>query len=153
MEIELNGARLKVYEDGTIETKQLTKHGTWTKNWKKVKGAITNKYKRHSINSKRYMTARIIGYAYLGLDINDTTQEIDHIDRNSLNNNLSNLRIVTREKNMWNRNPKGYSFHKFSKKWFACINVNHNRIDLGYYDTEEEARQAYLEAKIKYHIL
>jgi len=31
---------------------------------------------------------------------------IDHIDRNPLNNSISNLRAVTASENMYNRNPK-----------------------------------------------
>lgn len=34
----------------------------------------------------------------------DETKEVDHLDRNPFNNNLDNLRLVTKEENMKNRN-------------------------------------------------
>jgi hypothetical protein len=48
---------------------------------------------------------------------------------------------------------KGYSFDKSSQKWKAKIQVNNKPIYLGYYNTEEEAREAYLTAKRKYHLI
>lgn len=79
---------------------------------------------------------------------------VDHIDGNILNNNISNLRWVTRQQNSFNnKKAKGYSFHKGSNKWRAYICVSKNKISLGYYDKEEEARQAYLDAKEIYHII
>jgi parvulin-like peptidyl-prolyl isomerase len=76
--------------------------------------------------------------------------EIDHIDRDKLNNNISNLRIATRSENMQNKKPNGYFFDR--KKWRACIKINKARIYLGSFDSEEEAKLAYEEAKKKYHI-
>ena len=153
MEIELNGAKLRVFEDGTIERYLFNK-------WRKLEGTIIinkkTKYtrKRIGINKKTYTTSRIIGYTYLGLDINDKQKYIDHIDNNSLNNNLNNLRIVTHQQNQFNRRiVKGYSFDKKTNKYNARIHINHNKIDLGYYNTEEEAKEAYLIAKTKYHII
>ena len=77
---------------------------------------------------------------------------IDHIDCNTLNNCKLNLRIVTKQINQHNtRKAKGYAWAKHAKKWRAYITVNYNAIDLGYYNTEDEARQAYLKAKAIYH--
>jgi hypothetical protein len=152
MEIELNGTRLKVYEDGTIERFVYNK-------WRQLQGVKYKHYKfdyithRTKINKKLYSTSRIIGYAYLGLDINSKTQIIDHIDRNSLNNNLSNLRIVSHQQNTFNKISKGYSWSKRDNNWKAQIRVNYKKMYLGSYDTEEKAHQAYLEAKEKYHII
>src|SRR5690606_15249426 len=56
---------------------------------------------------------------------------VDHIDRNPLNNCLSNLRIVDSMANSQNANKhstktssiyKGVCFHKSKKLWFAYIN-------------------------------
>ena len=79
--------------------------------------------------------------------------EIDHIDRDRLNNNLSNLRLVTRSQNLWNTGAKGYCWISQCKKWRAQITANGIEKYLGFFDTEEEARQAYLNAKEIYHAI
>jgi hypothetical protein len=76
---------------------------------------------------------------------------LDHINRNKIDNRISNLRIVTHQQNQQNTNCKGYGFHKRDKRWFAQIWSHNSKKWLGYYDTEYEARQAYLIAKKKYH--
>lgn len=79
--------------------------------------------------------------------------ELDHIDRNPSNNKISNLRIVTSQQNKFNKNHKGYSWDKSRNKWISSIHLNKKQIFLGRFNTEEEARNAYLQAKEKYHII
>ena len=79
--------------------------------------------------------------------------QVDHIDKNKMNNNLSNLRMLTHQENTFNTNAKGYYFNKSAKKFLAKICINGKKIHLGYFDTEAEARQAYLDAKAIYHIM
>ena len=95
--------------------------------------------------------SRIVGYAFLGLDIDNPKQQIDHIDRNRQNNNMNNLRIVSNQENSFNQTAKGYS--KNGKRFQAQICFNNKRLNIGRFDTEEEARNAYLQAKEKYHII
>ena len=77
--------------------------------------------------------------------------ELDHIDNNPLNNKISNLRIADRQLQNRNRGKsKGYIFDSSRNKWLARIFINRKAIYLGRYDTEEEARQAYLQGKEKY---
>lgn len=71
-------------------------------------------------------------------------EEVDHINRNPLDNRRKNLRIVTRSQNNRNRGGKGYSFHKKRKKWEAQICINRKIKHLGYFSTEIDARKAYL---------
>ncbi|WCZ56789.1 putative HNH endonuclease [Salmonella phage Kenya-K30] len=78
-------------------------------------------------------------------------KEVDHKDRNRRNNAPSNLREGDRKVNMQNRNVKGWDLHKPSGKWRARISVDGKVKSLGYFFTEEEAREAYLAAKVKYH--
>jgi hypothetical protein len=86
------------------------------------------------------------------LEPDDKRNEVDHIDGDRLNNNLSNLRWVTRSENLHNvKNAKGYCWYKRANKWQAYICVNGKAKHLGYYPTEEEARQAYLNSKKIYH--
>ena len=73
--------------------------------------------------------------------------EIDHIDRNRLNNRKSNLRIVTRQENNMNKskyktNNSGYPGVKWNKrlsKWQVQITINKKRIHLGVYDDFQDA--------------
>jgi hypothetical protein len=80
--------------------------------------------------------------------------QIDHIDGNRTNNFLCNLRLVTCQQNQWNHTKaKGYCWNKRDQKWMAYIYLNNKKKNLGYYDTEDEARAAYLDAKKIYHVI
>ena len=78
--------------------------------------------------------------------------EIDHIDGDRINNNISNLRLVTRRENLQNlakhRSGRlvGCCYHKLARKWRAQIQVNGKRKHLGLYETEQEAHGVYLKA-------
>jgi hypothetical protein len=87
------------------------------------------------------------------LNINDEKIQIDHINRICIDNRVENLRIVTNNQNQLNRNSKGYYFDKRNNKWKSQIGLDGKQFWLGYYDTEQEARQAYLDAKERLHII
>lgn len=76
---------------------------------------------------------------------------IDHINRDMSDNRISNLREVTQSTNLENRNMKGYNYDKSRNKWRSRIKYQGKDIFLGRFDTENEARQAYLNAKKIYH--
>ncbi len=78
---------------------------------------------------------------------------LDHINRDKTDNRISNLRISNTQKNAFNKNSKGYSWHKKAQKWESKIMLNGKNIYLGLFDTEEQAENAYLNAKLKYHII
>ena len=78
--------------------------------------------------------------------------QVDHINGIKHDNRRSNLRIVTSQENNHNRrSANGYYWNKNAGKYRADIAINKKRINLGYYNTEDEARQAYLDAKRLYH--
>jgi hypothetical protein len=80
---------------------------------------------------------------------------IDHDDRIKDNNKISNLKLTTQFKNVVNchkiENCRGYSFCKRSRKWKSSIQVEGKLKHLGYFDTEKEAREAYLTALAYYY--
>lgn len=111
----------------------------------------SNGYIEIKIKGKRYKAHRLIYSIYHGVKIPDDL-EIDHINGVRYDNNIDNLRLVTRQHNQFNQvNAKGYSYHKPTNKWVAQIKVNGKKISLGYFAIESEARLAYLKAKEKYH--
>jgi len=81
---------------------------------------------------------------------NEVPNIIDHIDRNKINNKITNLRNVNLQINQFNRcDGRGYRFHKGA--WNAYIGFNSRQIHLGCFKTELEAKQAYTDAKKIYH--
>ncbi len=80
---------------------------------------------------------------------------LDHINEIPNDNRICNLRIATKQQNRFNcfTSTKGYYKSKRSGKYYALIMLNGENKHLGYYKTEEEAKQAYLLAKEKYHII
>jgi len=121
-------------------------------------------------NSNRYLIAsfyfeknkqtfirkhRLVFYAYNpDFDIfrrSRTENFIDHVDKDKSNNSIENLRIVTKQQNTFNTKAKGYTWCKKNKKWHAQIHLDGKNKNLGYFENEEEAREAYLTAKEIYH--
>lgn len=83
--------------------------------------------------------------------LNDSALEPDHINRNYLDNQKSNLRLATRAQNCQNRGIyrnnkskyKGVSWNKQKRKWVAQIQVNKKVIYLGSFDNPEDAAKTY----------
>jgi hypothetical protein len=85
---------------------------------------------------------------------NECVFELDHINGIRNDNRIENLRSVTRSQNQWNRlTAKGYSLNRLKNKYEAHIKFNNKRKFLGLFETEEEARNAYLAAKQIYHVI
>ncbi len=81
----------------------------------------------------------------------DFTEEVDHRNRNGLDNRRANLRIATKQQNSCNRSApitntsgfKGVSWHKRHRKWYAHINIEGKRKHLGHFESAKEAAEAY----------
>jgi hypothetical protein len=92
-------------------------------------------------------------FAWFSFYGNIDVDKIDHINRNKTDNRICNLRNLTNQQNAFNTPAKGYYLCKTTNKWRAQIVLNQKHICLGRYNTEEEARNAYLKGKEKYHII
>lgn len=143
---------IRCYRDGRVE--RCFKR----KGWRIVENtANCIGYNFIGINNKMVYRHRLIAFCFLGLEnvIGKSGGDniIDHIDRNPLNNAVENLRITTHQGNLQNTNCKGYSWEKARGKFHTTIRLNGKKISLGYYTTAEEARQAYLDGKKKYHLI
>jgi hypothetical protein len=119
-------------------------------------GALNNSgYILICVNMKRYQAHRIAYKMMYGVD---PPALLDHIDGDTKNNRISNLRPATPNKNQGNtKTPvhnrsgiKGVSWNKKMKRWVAQIGVNNKRVYLGGFHTKEEAACAYADAARKH---
>lgn len=105
--------------------------------------------------SKTKMVHRLVAESFLGCN---SDMQVNHIDENKLNNNLSNLEYVSGRVNIQkyystrvNTNKKvGATFNKATNKWRSFIRVNGKQVYLGAFVNELEAAKAYQEAIKKY---
>ena len=88
-------------------------------------------YNHISCKNKNILRHRIIAYAFLNLDINNSKSFIDHVNRDKLNNHINNLRIVTNQQNLFNTNAKGYYWDKQRLSYRVSINLNKKTMYLG----------------------
>jgi hypothetical protein len=75
--------------------------------------------------------------------------DVDHKDRNGLNNTDENLRVCTRSQNMRNRRIRnktgfvGVSWYKQTNRYRACACLNRKSITIGYFLDPADAARAY----------
>jgi len=117
-----------------------------------VAGALSNKgYLRIQIDRKIYPAHRL---AWLYVHGTWPRGFVDHINRNRVDNRISNLRDVNASQNVRNcglraTNTSGYkgvSYWTERKKWAAQIRLNGKNKLLGMFATPEEASAAYKKA-------
>lgn len=112
--------------------------------------ATKYKYSQIRVNNDQYLIHRLIFLYHHGY----MPKEVDHINGNTSDNRIENLREATDAQNAQNRkksktyatNPskyKGVSYHIANSKWVAQIKVNSKKIHLGYFINEHNAAQAY----------
>lgn len=104
---------------------------------KRFAGSLNTKgYSHVGINCKSYPLHRLIFIYHHGYN---PENDIDHIDRNTSNNRICNLREVSRQCNVINTGLratnntgiKGVLFDNINKKWRAQITVNYKTYQLG----------------------
>lgn len=102
-------------------------------------------------NSKQEYLHRII--------MDTTTDYVDHIDGNRLNNTKSNLRVCSNADNLKNRTKLptnntsgilGVHYRKDRKKWYAELTCDKEVYRLGSFKNKEDAIKARIEAEIEY---
>lgn len=124
---------------------------------KDVAGCIDKRYGYIRVRFKGidYLSHRIAWYLHYGTQ---PPKYIDHIDGNTSNNNISNIRKCTHQENMRNSKIKsnntsgitGVLWHKVHSKWCARIKINKENIELGLFINKSDAIKARKEAEIKY---
>jgi len=107
---------------------------------------------------KNFQLHRLIAIAFIP---NPNNLPItDHIDKNSLNNSIDNLRWVSHSQNQYNKQKRknttskfrGVFFKKENNKWCSTIYIEKKMIYIGFFDTEEEGAIAFNEAIKKYNL-
>lgn len=113
-----------------------------------------NGYLRIRLNSKNYLAHRL---AWIYVHGFIPSSEIDHINGIRSDNRISNLRIATHHENAQNQKPRrsldktGTIWCESHGKWMAQIGHKGKRIKLGYFDLQQHASNAYIDAKAKLH--
>lgn len=79
--------------------------------------------------------------------------EVDHINRNPLDNRKENLKVCSHFENMQNlsTNTSGkVGIYPTNSKWRARLHHNNKNLHLGYYDNFNDAVEARLNAELQY---
>jgi len=142
------------YKDGILYWKKLNSNNQ-VKIGDEAGCVNTGGYKVVFFLGKRLRIHRIIYLMFNGF----VPKQIDHIDGNTLNNKIENLRSASHSENMQNKciqknntsGVKGVFWEKYAKKWRAQIKVDNKKIYLGLFLDLKEAEQIILEARKKYH--
>jgi len=117
-------------------------------NWTLTDDNRGHLYVRTSDRSALFLHKLILGVS---------SDQVDHIDGNTLDNRRKNLRVATASQNSRNKisvcgtsQYKGVSWVESRQRWIACICVNHANKTLGYFKNEQAAALAYNNAASRY---
>ena len=111
---------------------------------------VNGRHLQTAINGVNFLLHRVVWKLETGEDVD----EIDHRDRNGLDNRWENLRPATRYTNMQNRGKirvglKGAYRHRCG--WTSRISSGGKQQYLGLFHTEEDAHAAYCKAARELH--
>ena len=159
MECELNGSLIKLEEDGEVYYWYHISRCGEMKNpyWKKFKHTIVTdkrgkQYRRSQVGNRKFLIHRVIYYIHnQEWDIWDSSKSnlIDHIDRDTFNNNIENLRVATNQQNCFNKDAKHIHITKYNT-YRAKVRAGEVGINKCF-KTEQEAIDAVAEFRLKYH--
>ena len=120
-------------------------------------GSVSDGYIKIMIDGKTYPASNL---AFLYMTGVWPANEVDHRDTNRSNNSWENLRDIPHRTNTENQRKArttnltgflGVSAHHRSNRFRARIRVDGKLKQLGWFDTPEEAHQAYVTAKRMLH--
>jgi hypothetical protein len=122
---------------------------------KKKLGSRNARYVTTRINGQHYCVHKLIYMWHTGV----MPDELDHINRDTLDNRIENLRVANKSQNACNRTVfvnntsgvKGVSWNARNKKWFVYVDVNKKRNNIGYFDDIDLAELVAIEAREKLH--
>lgn len=165
--------RLRILEEvlSVLDINVETGEVRWARtiNSRAIKGRIAGTstpegYRKLCYRYRPYLVHRLIWAKAHGVE--SVPQHLDHIDGDPSNNALSNLRPATQAQNNINvparrvyagepcasklKGVSRYSANGWSK-WRARIRVEGREHSLGYFDTEEEAAEAYRGAAKRFY--
>ena len=144
------------YKDGSL----YWKNDSWNKKIKDKAAGCAGGY-----NPYRYMQTRIKGVLYKNHRLiylyhyGVMPPLIDHINGNTLDNRIENLRAATVHENGYNSKiasnntsgSKGVVWSKKSNKWFVRVSHNKKRITVGYFEDLSDAQSAAQNAREKFN--
>ncbi len=141
-----------------------TKHGVERfYKGKIIEGNIQKGYRRTTLRGDsicgKFMFSQIIAMTFLGHKPNGHTLVVDHVNGDTSDDRVENLRIVTNRANSttcfrsneesFSSGHIGVSWREKVSKWRTQIQHNGANVHLGCYDTELEASNAYQSALSK----
>lgn len=121
----------------------------------KPKMTRNNRYSATTVDGKHWCVHKLIYLYHYG----QVPDQLDHINGDTSDNRIENLREANSSENMRNRRVfsnnksgyKGVSWSKCHGKWYVYMNVNNARKHLGYYDDLEIAASLASEARDLHH--
>lgn len=120
--------------------------GKWCLAFKRGRYYAQKRIDHHIIEMQRFITGAQKG------------EYVDHINKDTLDNRSSNLRVCSNAANIRNGKIRinntsgvtGVSWSKERKKWSAYIKVGYKKIDLGGFDDLEKAKESRQRAEHQY---
>ena len=124
----------------------------WLNQWKWY--AKPNKTVVYAVRMRKVDGKRKNIWMHREILMNPVGKNVDHINRNGLDNRRCNLRAVSPGANQFNKTPTrnntGVYFHNRDKVWTASIGKSGKVHHLGNFSTKEEAIEARKRAEREY---
>jgi hypothetical protein len=151
--------KLLVYKNGELIWRERG-NGSFDKQFAGKTAGHIAEFGRKVIRFNQYglFVSHVIVWVYHNGEI-PNGYDVDHIDNNKLNDKIENLRLATRSQNLYNTRirtnnnsgVKGVCFNPDNNNWRARLRVNKTQIEVGSFETKEQAQQAIFDARQKYH--